>query len=362
MVVRGVPGGFCWCVVLTGFGVAMSDPKLQINEQRKKAPPLCRTDVVKGSCVFGRAYSTHVVASIEACCDLCGPDPNCVAWNLNGNSTIMHCALKNASSVGKRGGSCLANGMIDPPPSPGPPPPGNFSVAMDTFKLPHGWLCGANSSTQIYYPTLLDKGPFPILSFGHGSGGSMLMPLQKAVASLGFIIVAPKTGCCNSAGDDMLGALAWSRSNASLHKALGHVDWTRAGIYGHSFGSAWATDAVRKAEKQPDVYNVKAALFSHGGHNASAITVPSMFTSGRGGGAGTDMFDSSPAKFKVYAVAKGAGHMEPIQGRRLNGFDGHFLGCHVAGLQTSCAKIYGDGPDSICKAQPMDACKVVQPK
>merc|ERR1712151_414742 len=115
------------------------------------------------------------------------------------------------------------------------------------------------------------------------------------------------------------------------------------------FGSAWATAAVSEAEKKPDVYHVKAAVFSHGGNNASGITVPSMFTSGRGGGSGQDMFDSCPAKYKVFAIAKGAGQMEPIQGGRMNPFDAHFLGCHVADLQTSCDKIYGDADDSICK-------------
>lgn len=189
----------------------------------------------------------------------------------------------------------------------------------------------------------------------------MLQQLQKSVASLGFIIVAPKTGCCNDAGNDILHALEWCRSNASLHEALGHVDWTRAGLYGHSFGSAWASSAAREAVQSPDRYHVKAAVFSHGGHNAANITIPSMFTSGRGGGAGQDMFDSSPATHKVFAIAKGAGHMEPIQGGRLNAFDGHFFGCHVAELQSSCDKIYGDGADSICKVQPMDACQVVQP-
>jgi len=87
----------------------------------------------------------------------------------------------------------------------------------------------------------------------------------------------------------------------------------------------------------------------------------SMFTSGRGGGADQGMFDSSPAEYKVYAVAQGAGHMEPIQGGRLNIYDAHFFGCHVAEMQPSCDIIYGDGGDSICKAQAYDACEVVQP-
>jgi len=308
-----------------------------------------------------------IVSSQDECCDICSNDDKCAAWNLNlaKDEKTMHCSLKNESVAGKRGGSCLANGMINPPPSPGPPPAGPYAVAVGSFKLPNGYYCGADAPTDIWYPTLLDKGPFPILSFGHGAGGSMLQPLQKNVASLGFIIVAPKTGCCNNHGDDIVHSLDWTRGNfsqnATLHKALAHVDWTRAGIFGHSFGSAWATDAVRKAQKQPDVFNVKAALFSHGGHDASGITVPSMFTSGRGGGADQGMFDSSPAKYKVFAVAKGAGHMEPIQGGRMNPYDAHFFGCHVAELKSSCDVIYGNGNNSICKAQAYDACQVVQP-
>jgi alpha/beta superfamily hydrolase len=192
----------------------------------------------------------------------------------------------------------------------------------------------------------------------------MLEPLQESVGSLGFIIIAPHTGCCNDHGQDMLHVLDWVKNNHSitpLHKALDHADWSRAGIYGHSFGSAWATDAVRRAQNDLDTYPVKAAVFSHGGHTADDITIPSMFTTGRGGGSDWNMYSACPADHKVYAAAKGAGHMEPIQGGRLNAFDGHFFGCHVKELQTSCDKIYGDGDDSICKAQEMDGCDVTQP-
>lgn len=194
----------------------------------------------------------------------------------------------------------------------------------------------------------------------------MLEPLQESVASLGFIIMAPKTGCCNDHGQDILHVFDWCRYNTTedgspLHEALNHADWTRTGIFGHSFGSAWATDAVRRAQGSSYDYGVKAAVFSHGGHKADDITIPSMFTTGRGGGSDYNMYSACPADHKVYAAAKGASHMEPIQGGRLNAFDGHFMGCHVAGLQTSCDKIYGDGDDSICKAQEMDGCEVTQP-
>merc|ERR1712046_68954 len=75
------------------------------------------------------------------------------------------------------------------------------------------------------------------------------------------------------------------------------------------------------------------------------------FATGRGGGADWGMYESCPADHKVFVHVAGAGHMEPIQGGRMNPFDAHFLGCHVANLKDSCDRIYGDSDDSICKAK-----------
>merc|ERR1712139_694889 len=49
----------------------------------------------------------------------------------------------------------------------------------------------------------------------------------------------------------------------------------------------------------------------------------------------------------------------PATNGALNPFDAHFLGCHVADLQTSCNKIYGTGQGTICKANSMTLCQVV---
>merc|ERR1719272_1250728 len=51
--------------------------------------------------------------------------------------------------------------------------------------------------------------------------------------------------------------------------------------------------------------------------------------------------------------------MYPATNGALNPFDAHFLGCHVADLQTSCDKIYGTGQGTICKANSMTLCQVV---
>merc|ERR1712151_1342253 len=61
---------------------------------------------------------------------------------------------------------------------------------------------------------------------------------------------------------------------------------------------------------------------------------------------------------KILAQVQGAQHMEPESPGRLNPFDAHFLGCHVAGLQTSCDKVYGNGADTLCKANKMTTCQI----
>jgi len=173
--------------------------------------------------------------------------------------------------------------------------------------------------------------------------------------------VAPGTGNCNDHWEDILGAMEWSRTNSSLHEALSHVDWSREAIIGHSFGSAHGLAAAKFALDNPEQYSVKAVVASHG-HNdcASEITIPAMFTSGHEDRRSQMLsaFQSCPATHKVYAVASGAGHMEPTHGGRLNPFDAHFLGCHAAGLQSSCNKIYGNSEDTICNAY-VQSCVVV---
>merc|ERR1719453_1383341 len=76
---------------------------------------------------------------------------------------------------------------------------------------------------------------------------------------------------------------------------------------------------------------------------------------------GRQYFWKSPAAYKVYAAVAGGRHMEPNEGGRLNPFAAHFLGCHVADLQESCEMVYGNGPDTVCRANKMSNCEVVKP-
>jgi len=249
-----------------------------------------------------------------------------------------------------------------------PPAAGSFAVSSGSYEL-GGFKCGKQEPTcKIWYPTQLDKGPFPIVTFGHGLGGTILSDLVASVASLGLVVVAPATsgGSCDES-DDMLHAIVGSKATPSLHSALGHVDWSRAGILGHSMGAASAINAVPKAQAHPEQYNVKAVVISHpykddASSVTSQFTIPAMFLTGTEDHAGNVRkdFEACPARPKVLAEVEGAKHMEPLSPGRLNPFDAHFLGCHVVGLNASCDKVYGKGADDMCQANTMTECQIVQ--
>jgi len=260
--------------------------------------------------------------------------------------------------------SVLMSGVVG-----NPAPAGSYAVSTGSYKL-GGFKCGKQEPTcNIYYPTDLGKGPFPIATFGHGMGGDIIEDLVNSAVSLGMVVVAPATSggkCDDNHWKDMLHALDGSKAKVSLHKALSHVDWNRTGIFGHSMGGFASLFAGAAAMKEPERYNVKAVLASHGyigdGNDAaSQITVPTMFATGTEDhrGAVKAQFDACPGRPKVLAQVTGAQHMEPMSPGRLNPFDAHFLGCHVIGLKTSCDKINGKRSQDMCQANKMTICDIV---
>lgn len=269
----------------------------------------------------------------------------------------MSTSFARAVALALNAGGVLAN----------PPPAGSYAVSSGSYEL-GGFLCGKQEPTcNIYYPTDMSKGPFPIATFGHGMGGQIITDLVESVASLGFVVVAPATSggrCDDNHWKDMLHALDGSKNNTALHPALAHVDWNNTAIFGHSMGGYATLLATSEAVKDPQRYNVKAAVASHGyigdPSPASGITVPTMFTTG------TEdhqqhllaQYQACQGHPKILAQVEGAQHMEPESPGRLNPFDAHFLGCHVAQLQASCTKIYGSGADSLCKANTMTTCEI----
>merc|ERR1712007_383473 len=127
------------------------------------------------------------------------------------------------------------------------------------------------------------------------------------------------------------------------------------------------TFAVAEALKEPEKHGVKAGVDSHGYlhpqlNRTATITVPMMYVTGNEDIRGRlcEEYETSPGLPKVLAMVDGAGHYEPSQDGRLNPFHAHFLGCHVADLQHSCAQIYGKGANSLCKANKMHICEINQ--
>jgi len=249
-------------------------------------------------------------------------------------------------------------------------PAGSFAVTEGSYNL-GGFLCGSRETkASIWYPTELSKGPFPIVTYGHGMGGQMIDDLIESVVSLGVVVVAPATSggkCDDNHWKDMLHAIEGSKAKPSLHEALQHVDWERVGIMGHSMGGFASLNGAADVAANPSKYTftLKAMLDSHGyigdiPSTASHIVIPAMFTTGSEDHRSQlkAAFDAVGSKSKVLAEVQGADHMYPAENGALNPFDAHFLGCHVADLQTSCDKVYGTGQGTICKANTMTLCQV----
>jgi pimeloyl-ACP methyl ester carboxylesterase len=163
----------------------------------------------------------------------------------------------------------------------------------------------------------------------------------------------------------VLHVLDVAKANPSLHKSIPHIDWSRAALLGHSMGGNQIMAAAANANAS---YNLKAIVASHGVSDGAAgkLTMPAMFESSDDDrtvwpSRVKSAFDACPSRPKVFAQAKGRGHMEPEQDGVVNPFMAHFVGCEVAGLKTSCDKVYGSGPDSMCHdTQNISSCVVTK--
>ena len=391
--------------------------------------------ITPGLQLVGQAlHQSNTLKNATACAQACCEWKGCTSFAFTASSpTPVHvckvgdscCELKKGSPKSVENKQ-FTSGFIDGPPPPPPPkfmciagvcsahPNGSvdqgtcqkscspsaigpFAVSSGNYSL-GGYNCGKQEpTTGIWYPTDLAKGsPFPVASFAHGIGGGLVADLVTAVASMGFVVVAPATskGACTSEAEDQLHALAGSRANPSLHPALAHVDWNRAAVFGHSMGG-FATSMAAAAPLGP-ANNVKAAVLSHGAVGAvnetcspetcpsgcgvsgfpmpsvgrcvrapspgtPAIQVPTLFTTGS---ADTTVrpnhvyaaFKACPARPKVFVELSGQGHTTKGE----QGFDAHFLACHAAGVQSSCERIYGSDAEALCQARKYNRCEVVK--
>lgn len=242
-------------------------------------------------------------------------------------------------------------------------PAGNLPTKLDRFQM-SGFDCGdgtvQNGTILIYYPQEL-KGPYPIVSFMHGSGGGRFDDLCYSIASLGIVVVAPAGGICGDWTFQQMHAVSASQENPGLHPALSHVNYKSIGVIGHSRGGAFTMGSATLA----DQYNIKAMVASHGGSPNAAPQIPKhvpcMFSTGSGDPKRHKLwpaFDATPGRPKIWANLAGGSHMEPIHGGRLNEFNAHFLGCYVIPRSESCELIFGNSTSSLCQKNPMADCFV----
>eukprot|EP01046_Picozoa_sp_COSAG06_P020612 COSAG06_NODE_1515_length_9225_cov_75.448280_3_plen_522_part_00 len=248
------------------------------------------------------------------------------------------------------------------PASSFPPRPGNLRTSSGSFALPGG-PCG-NQTITIAFPVVASGAGrrFPVVSYGHGTGGSMPWDLLNDVASLGIVVFAPE-GWCDDQWKDMVHAVSGSRRKP-LHPVLAHIDWAHVGFLGHSAGGYAACTAAAYASTLGTGITPRAVVASHGADidGSKNISCPSMFSSGSADPRrhkSAQAFANCPARPKVFAVLEGGSHMEPERGGHLNPYDAHFLACHLNVSTSSCDKIYGDGPATLCHANNMSTCDVV---
>jgi len=255
---------------------------------------------------------------------------------------------------------------IGAPPVKMTPPAGDLQVGFGKYNV-SGFVCGADTAeVLVWFPFHLNKGgPYPFIVFGHGLGSGIARDLCKSIASLGFVVVAPKDfqQFCPTYIDDFH-TIDVSKANPQLHKSLSHVNWESTGIVGHSMGGNQAVKAGTSVHKD-NKYNLKAIVASHGANDPTGMEIPALFE--------TSIYDRniSPAKIKgafeacpsrpkVFLNAADGGHMEPTKEAYANPWMAHFFGCHVGGLDDSCKKVYGDGPDSMCQDKNLNQCIVVK--
>jgi len=246
-------------------------------------------------------------------------------------------------------------------------PPGALQIAESTVSLP-GFDCGngqtQNGNVYVYYPTEL-KGPYPIVSFLHGSGGGRFENLCYNIASLGMVVVAAARGVCGGLSVQQMWAVKGAQAHSDLHPVFPLVNYESVGAIGHSMGGAWTmnTAAIAKANGFP----LKAFVASHGGSSPAApgipADIPGLFTTGSGDPRRRRLYwayDATPSRPKIYASLEGGRHMSPLYNGPLNEFCAHFLACYVMSRSESCDLIYGDSEGSLCKKNSMSVCDIVK--
>jgi len=253
----------------------------------------------------------------------------------------------------------LINGQV-------PPAKGPYKVKSEKVFV-GGYVAGTESiqDAYIWYPTpksATEK--FPFLVFMHGmTAGGAEVPLgytgmNEAVASWGFIIVAPES-CrlryCRNFYKDGVHTLQACEKNTTIHSSLETADFSHVGVFGHSMGG----DATVHLANNPDGATFLAAIAMHPStfmeDSSSGVTIPLWYTTGSIDSivkpAGViKSYGKDPTKPKVIAEVINATHFEPTVGhpQRLTPYVAKYLLCHIKGDTTACPYIYGTSSSSLC--------------
>jgi len=237
---------------------------------------------------------------------------------------------------------------------------GCYDTESTNVQLPD-YDCGdgthRDGTVHLYFPKNLD-GTFPIVSFLHGSGGGNFGAVCSTIASLGFVVVAPAKDVCGDLSNQQMHSIWAAEQNQDVHPAFSHVDYERIGVMGHSQGGAFTMGSA--ASWDPN-HKIKAAVASHGQSANAAPHLPEklamMYSTGTSDPKTHKLwwaYSSTKSRPNVFYNLHGAAHMEPTHEGHSNEFTAHFLNCHVKPNQYSCYKIYGDGPQTMCKKYDAD--------
>merc|ERR1711953_1406553 len=308
----------------------------------------------------------HLSSTKDSCDMIYGDAPGSLCHSI----PMANCEIRLPSDIEASGEDYEYYDYIDPVPAPivkdnaGP-----YEVASGAYTLP-GFDCGDGSVgdgyIQIYYPANLNTRPdmkYPIASFLHGSGSGQFGGLCAQVASTGIVVVAVHQGTCGELSVQQMYAVTGSQQNQNLHEALPYVDFSSIGVIGHSQGGAYTMESATKAREFP----IKAAVASHGGSSNAAPSIPSdlpiFFVSGTSDPRRRRLywaFQATKSVPRIFATILGGRHMYPAHGSPMNIMMAHFLACYLIPRKKSCDIIYGDGPDSLCKANQMGDCTIIK--
>ncbi len=256
------------------------------------------------------------------------------------------------------------------------PPHGPFDVERDSFYV-GGLVAKGSQNAGIWYPVgTPPQGGFPVVTFAHGApvGGQVLLsstygPLLTALASWGFVVIAPEScvpptgwSCLKTLYQDQLHVVAAAKANISLHPGFASANFTRVGVIGHSYGADATVTAAASAG-----FGVAAAVVLHPAHdeNAADVTVPTMVVTGSRDlicppSGAVFVYGAISARPKILLELKGGTHMEPTrvpiwwtgkdgQNRMSPSFT-MFLACHLEAWNKAegCAFVEGADGRAVC--------------